>query len=95
MQGGQQAFDGEGEQKRGQPLIKQRSDGKPERSTAKKFKTSMQIHGGRPSIFLLDPDPSRSLQLHEYPHYNWWPSWHVWRKQQLSLEVASNAITHV
>ncbi len=33
------------EQKRGQTVIKQRTDGKPERSTAKKFKTTMQIHG--------------------------------------------------
>ena len=30
-------------------MIKQRSDGKPERSTAKKFKTTMQIHGARPA----------------------------------------------
>ena len=43
LQGG--SFSGEGEQKRGQPVVRQRSDGKPERSTAKKFKTSMQIHG--------------------------------------------------
>lgn len=40
-----QSFSGDGEQKRGHAVIKQRSDGKPERSTAKKFKTSMQIHG--------------------------------------------------
>ena len=38
------------EQKRGQPVIKQRSDGKPERSTAKKFKTTMQIHGAHPYL---------------------------------------------
>jgi hypothetical protein len=40
-----QSFSGDGEQKRGHVVIKQRSDGKPERSTAKKFKSSMQIHG--------------------------------------------------
>ena len=49
-----QSFSGDGEQKRGHVVIKQRSDGKPERSTAKKFKSSMQIHGkSRPRLLHL------------------------------------------
>lgn len=49
-----QSFSGDGEQKRGNVVIKQRSDGKPERSTAKKFKSSMQIHGKpRPRVLHL------------------------------------------
>lgn len=30
------------------PLVKERSDGKPERQAAKRFKTSVQLHGAYP-----------------------------------------------
>ena len=55
-QGPRQSFSGDGErEKRSQALIKQRSDGKPERSTAKKFKTTMQIHGDLLSTLFQHP----------------------------------------
>ena len=59
VQAPRQSFS-DSEQKPGQPLIKQRSDGKPERSTATKFKTTMQIHGA--ALHLPASTPSSTMQ---------------------------------